>query len=210
MSYAASLRVRSAAIAPTAPLSVMARSRCSRLRETIATLAPSALKARAHASPMPLLPPVINTTLPARPSSTCSPSRFASASTRANYRAAPSLLLQQRGEDDTEEHHTTQPVVVQESAETTLRVTGANKKVLMHDKHRRPRKSNEIRPGQLRLPSHPAHDREKQRVGGHDRRDIETAEEQRRGFDADLCIIRAIHHCVLRIVGDSPCDVGSQ
>src|SRR6185295_15939652 len=45
-----------------------AASRFSSLREAIDTSAPSAANARAHARPMPLLPPVMRTTLRSSPS----------------------------------------------------------------------------------------------------------------------------------------------
>ena len=46
------------------------RTKPTRLRDTIATHAPSAMNACAQARPMPLLPPVTTTTLFFRPSST--------------------------------------------------------------------------------------------------------------------------------------------
>src|SRR5262249_39927366 len=53
---------------PSPSSAVRADPRLSLLRELIETRAPSAANARAHAKPMPLVPPVMNTTLPSNPS----------------------------------------------------------------------------------------------------------------------------------------------
>src|SRR5688572_22862228 len=69
------MRVRSAGIARTSAewrdrISAAVASRSSLPREQIAILAPSAANSSAIALPSPLLPPVMSTTFPSRPSST--------------------------------------------------------------------------------------------------------------------------------------------
>ena len=66
---AAAASVRSAANVCTSPKALRAASRFACERETMATRAPSARNARAQASPMPLLPPVMRMFFPFRPSS---------------------------------------------------------------------------------------------------------------------------------------------
>ena len=66
---AASLETRSAATVTTEGMTARAADRFASERDAIATFAPSATKALAQASPIPLLPPVTKTFLPASPRS---------------------------------------------------------------------------------------------------------------------------------------------
>ena len=49
---------------------------------------------------------------------------------------------------------------------------------------------------------------DEERVAGRHRRDVEAAEEDGRGLDAELQVVFAVHHRVLGVVGEHPEDVG--
>src|SRR5581483_12343165 len=171
-------------------------------RETSATLAPSSRNARAHDNPMPLLPPVINTTLSASPSSTIPPAEI----TEIDY----SSLRQFKGDRDAGEHRGADPVVVEEGTETVRRSTMPDEPQLIEDHANSRGKSDVVRPGEPQVKANSYHHRDEGPMKQRGRRDIVTAEQDRRGTYTDLAIILAIDHRILGVVGNRPRDLGRQ
>src|SRR5581483_4908836 len=153
---AASACFRSAATVSTRPFGAAsfatAASRLLCARETSATLAPSSRNARAHDNPMPLLPPVINTTLSASPSSTIPPAEI----TEIDY----SSLRQFKGDRDAGEHPDFDPDVVEEGTETVRRSTMPDEPQLIEDHANSRGKSDVVRPGEPQVKANSYHHRD--------------------------------------------------
>src|SRR5262245_45199760 len=162
ISRAGSGRVKSAATHSVTLAAAAARSRFSRLRDAMATLAPSARKARAQARPIPLLPPVTRTTLPSRSSFTMSPRLTVCVDYR--WRACQWQQSVRRRNQirqrDPAKHCGADPIVIVEGAEAAARIAAADQRVLIEHQRECAHQPGIVWPAKSEPPPDAAHDAE--------------------------------------------------
>src|SRR3989304_7587932 len=105
---------------------------------------------------------------------------------------------------DAGKNHPADPVVVQKSLEATLALALAYQAVVIqHDEARRNQTQIVIQ-AEVKFHADDHEYREHGRIAQHHRGDVVVSEQDGRCPDADLEVVVAVHHRILRVVGEDP------